>query len=174
MQTMASSKDIQHAGARNAALTVKNAVWVAAALLHRANPDRADFAPSEIVEKVLQQRLTDGLEKSVWAHVRQHSVANKKPQPNTACILFDSGNGMRRLFRRGDIPSPGKNPNRAHPAWTDLPEEYKGLRGWYEREWNASAGGDGEDALLALAGTWNGERADSYIARLRAGWEQRK
>jgi hypothetical protein len=155
----------------SAGLTVTNAVWVATALLHRLHPEREGFEPEEIVRLVMQERLTDGKEDSVWTHVRQHSVANKKPQPNTVCMLFDPGGGIRRLFRRGDFVHPGRNAMRTHPDWEDLPSRYRELRTWYEREWASSDAG--HDPLLALAGTWDGEQADVYVANLRSGWTER-
>lgn len=155
---------------RGANLTVTNAVWVATALLHKRSPGRDGFALEEIVRLVKELQLTEGLEDSVRQHIRQHSVANKKPQPNTVCMLFDPGNGLRRLFRAGDTVYPGRNVERTHPRWEDLPGEYQELRRWYEQEWNRSDGGDVVDPLLALIGTWKEEAADEYVARLREGW----
>jgi hypothetical protein len=155
-------------------LTVTNAVWVATAVLHKKYGERDGFAPEEIVRVVRELNLTEGAEDSIWQHVRQHSVANKKPQPNTVCMLFDPGGGVRRLFRSGDKVYPGRNESRTHPKWEDLPTEYQGLRRWYEEQWEASGRGDAEDPLLALVGSgkhiWKNEHADEFIARLRSDW----
>jgi hypothetical protein len=150
-------------------LTVTNAVWVATALLHKNYPERDGFTPEEIVHVVKDFNLTERSEDSIWTHVRQHSVANKRPQPNTVCMLFDPGGGLRRLFRSGDKAYPGKNESRTHPRWEDLPTEYQHLRRWYEEEWNGVGGGE-NDPLLALVGTWKDEPADEYVAHLRENW----
>jgi hypothetical protein len=155
---------------RRAELTVANAVWVAMALLHRGSPEREGFTADEIVELVRKLRLTGGREDSVRQHIRQHCVANKRPQPNTWCMLFDPGNGLRRLFCAGDTVYPGRNAERTHPKWEELPAEFKDLREWYEQKWNRSSGDPVVDPLLALIGTWKEEPADEYVARLREGW----
>ena len=153
-------------------MTIVNAVWVATSLLHREHPERKGFAPEEIVQLVIERRWTEGAEDSVRLHVNQHSVANRKPQPNRACMLFDPGNGLRRLFRRGDRVFPGKDATRTHPNWDDLPSQYQDLRRWYEEVWEKSQTASQEDPLFALIGTWNGggESPDEYVARLRADW----
>jgi len=163
--------------ARGAGLTVTNAVWIATALLHKKHPGRRGFEREEIVKLVLKLELTDGEEGSIQQHVRQHSVANKKPQPNTVCMLFDPGGGLRRLYRAGDEVYPGRNAARTHPKWEELPEQYGHLRRWYEEEWNGAAAGQETDPLLALIGSgkaiWQDEPADEYVARLREGWDDR-
>jgi len=163
--------------ARSAGLTVTNAVWIATALLHRRYPERDGFEREEIVTLVRELNLTDAEEGSVHQHVRQHSVANKKPQPNTVCMLFDPGGGLRRLVRTGDQVYPGRNAARIHPKWVELPEQYQDLRRWYEEEWNGVAAGQETDPLLALIGSgkaiWQDEPADEYVARLRSDWGDR-
>jgi len=151
-------------------LTVTNAVWVATALLHKKYPERDGLTPEEIVNLVKELNLTEGAEDSIWTHVRQHSVANKKPQPNTVCMLFDPGGGVRRLFRSGDTVYPGRNERRTHPKWEDLPAKYLHLRRWYEEEWNNAGVNGMDDPLLALVGTWKDEPADEYVAHLRENW----
>jgi hypothetical protein len=158
---------------RGLGLTVSNAVWIAAALLHKKHPERGGFKREEIATLVGKLNLTEAEEGSVHQHVRQHSVANKKPQPNTVCMLFDPGGGLRRLYRAGDEVYPGRNAARTHPKWEELPEQYAYLRRWYEEEWNGSAAGAENDPLLALIGTWKGETADEYVARLRSDWGDR-
>lgn len=155
--------------AKGADLTVTNAVWVATALLHKKYPERSGFVQDEIVRVVSQLHLTEGSEDSIRQHVRQHSVANKKPQPNTVCMLFDAGGGLRRLFRSGDEVYPGRNKHRTHPRWEDLPPPYRELQSWYEADWRTSSSST-EDPLLALTGTWKDEPADDYVAHLRENW----
>lgn len=157
----------------DAHLTVTNAVWVATALLHKKHRERNGFNPEEIVRVVRELNLTEGAEDSVWQHVRQHSVANKKPQPNTVCMLFDPGGGIRRLFRSGDKAHPGRNVNRTHPVWEKLPQQYRELKRWYEEEWNGGEVNRMNDPLFALIGTWKDEPADEYVAKLRSDWSDR-
>jgi hypothetical protein len=159
---------------RSADLTVTNAVWIAAALLHKRYPMRDGFSRDEIVAQVMEHNLTDAREGSIHQHVRQHSVANKKPQPNTVCMLFDIGGGLRRLFRAGDEIYPGRNPARTHPKWEELPPQYEYLKRWHEEVWNGVNAGEETDPLLALVGTWKGETADVFVAKLREGWEGRR
>jgi hypothetical protein len=163
--------------ARGAGLTVTNAVWIAVAFLQKRHPERGGFSVDEISGLVAELDLTDGEDKSVRQHVRQHSVANKRPQPNTVCMLFDSGGGLRRLYRGGDEVYPGRNAARTHPKWEELPPQYEYLRRWYEEEWIGEGSSAAEDPLLALIGSgkeiWKSEHADEYVKRLRSGWGDR-
>jgi hypothetical protein len=58
-------------------LKVADEVWLAAALLHREHPDRADFAVTEIVERARQESLTRELRPGVYVHAVLHRVANR-------------------------------------------------------------------------------------------------
>ena len=154
-------------------LKVADAVWVGTALLHEKYPKHERFTTDEIVDFVVQQRLTKGAYKSIWQHVNQHCVANRKPQPNRVCMLFALGHGDRRLFRPGDRRDEGRAGAPTHPEWNDLPQQYQYLRHWYE-EWVRAAEGTASDPLLDLVGTgtaiWKNEHADEYVARLRENW----
>jgi hypothetical protein len=177
MQAQIEEGALSRTPAGNAGLTVTNAVWIATALLHKTYPARAAFKRDEIVKLVLKLALTEGEEGSIQQHVRQHSVANKKPQPNTVCMLFDPGAGLRRLFRTGDEVYPGRNAARTHPKWNELPEQYAYLVRWYQEEWNSARSSAEVDPLLALIGSgkdiWKDEHADEYVARLRSNWGDR-
>jgi hypothetical protein len=153
-------------------LTVADAVWVGTALLHELNPKRTEFTTEEIVECVRQKRLTKGAYKSIWQHVNQHCVANRKPQPNRSCMLYALGQGNRRIFRSGDIPVEGRKGAPTHPEWGELPPEYQRLQQWFEL-WDEGGRMNVEDPLLALIGTWKWETADEYVARLRSDWGDR-
>ncbi len=174
MELQATGETGVESGPRGEGLTVANAVWVATASLHRRYPERDGFAPEEIVQLAVAQHLTNRREESIRQHVRQHCVANKKPQPNTVCMLFDPGGGVRRLFRKGDKVYVGRNGERTHPKWDDLPAAYQDLRRWYEEEWEGRGGKGEQDPLLALAGTWRWETADVYVAKLREDWDERR
>jgi hypothetical protein len=160
----------------NADLTVADAVWIATAVLQRKAGDSRPFSTETIAQSVVNLRLTKGARKSIWQHVNQHCVANRKAQPNRACMLWATGGGNRRLFREGDFPNPERIGGRTHPDWDKLPEKYADLRQWYENEWNKpSELTQVIDPLLELAGTgagmWGTGSADDYVDSLRSGWE---
>lgn len=153
-------------------LKVADAVWVGTAWLHKDHPERESFTTEEIVSFVSWKRLTKGAEKSIWQHVNQHCVANRKPQPNRVRMLIALGEGKRRLFREGDKSDPGRDGAPTHPKWEDLPTQYQYLRQWYEEEWNGSIAKTAVDPLLGLIGTWKDAPADEYVASLRHGWNE--
>ena len=160
------------------ALEVKVAdeVWIVTALLHREQPDRADFAIDEIMERAEQENLTGKLRPGVYAHVVQHCIANRAPNSGRYRMLYESGPGRRRLFRIGDSYDPAREGSKTTPEREDLPAKYRDLLNWYYN-W----GQDGveerikNDPLLALYGDgrdlWADEKADDYVRRLREGWE---
>ena len=154
-------------------LKVADAVWVGAALLHIQNPTLEQFTTEEIVASVRHHHLTSSAEKSVWQHVNQHCVANRKPQPNRPCMLTATGQGKRRLYRPGDRRDDGRKGAPTHPEWDQLPAQYQSLRGWYE-EWIGTVDAAIADPLLAAIGSgreiWKDEHADEYVSRLRANW----
>jgi hypothetical protein len=160
----------------NADLTVADAVWIATAFLQRREGNSLPFPTDTIVQSVVNLRLTKGAPKSIWQHVNQHCVANRKAQPNRARMLTAMGHGDRRLFRDGDRFDPERIDGRTHPDWDKLPEKYADLRQWYETEWNKpSEQTQVIDPLLELAGTgagmWGTGSADDYMNSLRSGWE---
>lgn len=149
-------------------LKVADAVWVGTALLHEKT-GREEFSTEEIVSFVQFHHLTKGAQKSIWQHVNQHCVANRKPQPNRVCMLTATGQGNRKLFRPGDKIYPGREGARTHPDWESLPKQYQYLRSWYE-EWIHATAAEIKDPLLELVGTWRDEPADEYVAHLRENW----
>lgn len=157
-------------------LKVADEVWIAAALLHREHPERTDFSIEEIVERVKREGLFGSLRPGVYVHVVQHCVANRAPNPGRYRMLYETGDGRRRLVRKGDAEHPGRRDAKRTPARCEMPESYRGLLEWYE-DWCASnAKRDvALDPLLLLAGSgrelWADEHADGYVERLRAGWK---
>jgi hypothetical protein len=152
----------------NADLTVADAVWVGAALLHEKRGE-GPFSTEEIVKSVQDHHLTRGAYRSIWQHVNQHCVANRKAQPNRARMLTATGHGDRRLFRDGDRFDPERAGGRTCPDWAKLPAEYDYLRQWYQTIWNKPTAE--EDPLLAAIGIgreiWADQHADEYVAELR-------
>ena len=158
------------------ALKVADEVWIAAALLHHEHPEAADFAVEAIVERARQEGLHKPLRPGVYVHVIQHCVANRPANPGRYRMLFETDQGRRRLFRKGDPYHPDREGKKITPEPEELPEGYHDLLSWY-RDWSLVETGkaSSEDPLLALQGSgkrlWADEHADAYVRRLRQGWE---
>jgi hypothetical protein len=164
-------------------VVVADQVWIATALLHREHPERADFASSEIRDRLRAEAIAEDAPApaGVDTTIAQDCVANKRPQPDKLRMLYETGTGRRRLFRPGDDyhpereGPPERRGTRITPRREDIPERYHYLLDWYENEYVPQADGNGErDPILALVGLgkeiWNGEHPDEYVRRLREGW----
>jgi len=157
-------------------LRLADEVWIATALLHREHPEKSDFSIEEIVERARSEKLLGSMRPGLYVHVVQHCVANRLRNPARYRMLYESGEGRRRLFRRGDAYSPDREGGRITPNPADLPQGYSTLLQWYE-EWSRAArqSETADDELLLLAGSgkelWADEHADDYVRRLREGWE---
>jgi len=157
-------------------LKVADEVWIAAARLHQEHPECPDFSIEEIVERVRRENLYGSLRPGVYVHVVQHCVANRPPNPGRYRILYETSEGRRRLFRKGDPEHPDRRDAKSTPARDDLPYGYSDLLIWYE-DWCALASNRAveDDPLLSLKGSgrklWAEEHADGYVDRLRAGWK---
>jgi hypothetical protein len=153
---------------------VADEVWVATALLHRENPKRQDFEIREIVERADREKLHPTLRPGVYVHVVQHCVANRRASPGRHRMLYETRAGHRRLFKAGDDWHPDRKDGRTLPTADALPERYRDLLEWYGR-WIGSDVQPTEDPILGLRGLgneiWVDEPADTYVARLRGGWE---
>ena len=156
-------------------LTAADAVWVATALLHREHPecDQSGFLIGEIIDRTVRERLARaGVGKrTIYQHVSQHCVANRKPDPNNYRMLLAMG-AYRRLWRPGDESHPEREGARSKPS--NLPPKYADLLRWYET-WAERYSLEAGDPLLALVGSgthiWASEHADEYVNRLREGWK---
>src|SRR5258708_12436938 len=133
---------------------VADEVWIAAALLHRDHPEAADFSVEEIVRPPEREGLRKPLRRGVYVHVIQHCVANRPPNPGRYRMLFETGPGRRRLFRKGDSYHPGREGAKITPEAEDLPSGYNGLLGWY-RDWSLS---------FALAAPNNPSKQDPLLS----------
>ena len=157
-------------------LKVADEVWIATALLHREQPTRTDFSVQEIVARVASEALVRPLRPGTYVHVVQQAVANRAPSPGRYRMLFETGPGRRRLFRRGDSYHPAREGAKITPNPDEIPPQYFGLLSWYN-QWDAAAAFSAPDTdpLLALAGSgtqlWSSEHADEYIRRLREQWQ---
>lgn len=154
---------------------VADEVWVAAALLHREQPNQPDFSIEEIVERAKREAIGGPLRPGVYVHVVQHCVANRPPNPARYRMLFETGAGRRRLFRKGDAYHPARAGAKVTPSPEDLPKRYRELLAWYEDWCSKTECAPEADPLLALLGSgkhlWQDEHADDYVRRLREGWE---
>ena len=104
-----------------AKVKVADEVWIATALLHREQPNQADFAVEEIVDRAQKEGIERPLRPGVYVHVVQHCVANRPPNPGRYRMLFETAEGRRRLFRKGDTYHPAREGAKITPAPEDLP-----------------------------------------------------
>ena len=157
-------------------LKVADEVWICTALLHREQPGRSDFTIGEIRARVEREGLATPVRPGVYVHIDQHCVANRHPNPGRYRMLFETGPGRRRLFRRGDAYHPAREGAKITPKPEDMPENYLGLLAWY-RDWccGTARSASTTDPLLSLVASgrqvWADEHADEYVSRLREGWE---
>jgi hypothetical protein len=158
-------------------VTLPDGVWLATALLHHEQPDRSDFASSEIEARLDRESITGALT-SASATISFDSVANKPANPGQTRMLYATDRGRRRLFRWGDEyhPSregpPARHGTRWIPRREDIPERYHHLLDWYATRYAPSA--TEPDPILGLRGLGkhlaDGEHPDDYVRRLRRDW----
>lgn len=158
--------------------TVKLAdeVWIICALLHSEQPRAADFSIEQIMERARQEGITGTLRRGFYVHVVQHGVANRPPNPGRYRILTETGEGRRRLYQTGDSYHPGREGAKTIPDRDALPPEYRSLVDWYQAKFAGKPRRKDEaDSILELRGLgrglWKDEDPDSYVQRLREGWE---
>ena len=161
-----------------AVVKVADAVWVAAALLHRERPKSSDFALQEIVDRVQDEsRLGSFQRPTVYTHVTQHCVANVPPSSGKYRMLFETAKGRRRLFRAGD-PHDLSRAGKIVPDAHGLPPEFRGLLDWYRSDYASPRSLKQrikDDPILAMRGLgkeiWADVDADEYVRQLREDWE---
>ena len=155
---------------------VADEVWIATALLHRENPEAADFSIEEIVERARREGLHEPLRPGVYVHVVQHCVANRKPNPGRYRMLLETSEGRRRLYRKGDAYHRDREDSKITPEAEELPSEHRDLLNWYHN-WSEEVTRNSleDDPLLRALGSgkhlWADETPDEYVRRLREGWE---
>ena len=161
-----------HATIPHSGLTVAEAVWMGTALLHDKRPYQDVFTVDEILESVLNHKLSDAPIETIKQHVKQHCVANLPPRPNRSRMLYMTGPSHRRLFRNGDRFDDQREGAPTHPAWEKLPSH---VHEWYETVWNSPSALIANDPLLNAIGTGKGmfgdQGADAYVDSLRDGWD---
>ena len=154
-------------------LSAADAVWVATALLHREHPRTKAFSVSEIVHRVAREQLTSRQPTTIYQHANLHCVANRPPNKARLCMLIETPDGLRRLYRRGDPTDPQRAGTRSLPERESLTTAYADLLAWYSRWEHKHAGDLSADPLEALIGTWTFGDADTYVRELREGWDER-
>ena len=102
-------------------LKVADEVWLATALLHREQPERADFTVAEIVERARQEGLTPKLRPGVYLHANLHCVANRPPNPGRYLMLVETGPNRRRLYRPGDPAHEARRGAKTTPVRSAIP-----------------------------------------------------
>ena len=157
-------------------IKVADEVWIATALLHREKPKAKDFSIEEIVNRARREHLHEPLRPGVYVHAALHCVANRPPNPGRYRMLFETAEGRRRLFHKGDPYHASREGSKTIPDPNGIPEEYRQLLVWY-RDWNECQLRDlvKNDPLLSLRGLgkhiWAGVDPDEYVRSLREGWE---
>ena len=173
-------------------------VFVATALLHQEQPERAEFTIKEIVNRAAQERLAGELRSGLNVHVSQHCVANRPPNPAKHRMLFATGKHTRRLLLPGDEVHPERT-GKILPDAGEIPENYLPLLEWAKRRYEEGCAGarmhssiDGPEqsnapkhrvetperwleGLLEMEGLgqeyWKGIDPDEFVRKLREGWE---
>jgi hypothetical protein len=153
-------------------LSVADQVWIATALLHRANPDRRDFSKAQI-RKCCEEVDAEGAQRpGISQHISTHCVASRPPSPAKHRMLTRSSTGRRRLFKPGDPEHAGRSEGKIMPHREDLPEKYHDLLDWYKtgygkqpdaREPSIAPRGATAETLMKLMGRISREDADEVI-----------
>ncbi len=156
-------------------IRVADEVWLAAASLHRAQPDRADFTVAEIEAQAEAANVTGKpLRPGIKVHINQHCVANRAPNPGRYRMLVETGPRRRRLYLPGDPCHPKRSTGKDVPEASAIPAPYRDLVEWYRDTFAKGADGGTQDPILAMRGLgkalWVDEDADAYVQRQREGW----
>jgi hypothetical protein len=173
-------------------------VFLAAALLHREQPQRSDFMIREIVARAARENVTGEIRSGVSVHASQHCVANRPPNPGRHKMLYATGKHTRRLLLPEDEVHPERT-GKIFPEPGEIPEKYISLLEWAKRRYENGGEGMMADAsghsagqeggprpieqsaegwlgsLFELEGLgkeyWKGVDPDEFVRKLREGWE---
>ena len=158
------------------ALKVADEVFIAAALLHRENPDRTDFTLGEIVRRAEKENAFGELRPGIHPHVSLHCVANRPPNSAQYRMLYETPGNRRRLLLASDDVHPARK-GKIFPDPEEVPPQYHALIGWAKIRYGR--GGATPEKWLggvfqffgAGKDLWRDEDPDEYVRRLREGWE---
>jgi hypothetical protein len=156
-------------------IRVADETLLAVALLHRENPDRADFSIAEIVERAARENITGHLRPGVQWHASLHGVANMAPNPARLRMLYATREGRRRLLNPNDDVHPGRT-GKIFPNPDDVPEKYGELIEWAKQRYGEENRGERWlEGIFQLQGLgkeiWRGVDPDEYVRELREGWD---
>ena len=179
-------------------ITCAAEVFLATALLHREQPERADFTIQEIVSRAARENVAGDMRSGVNVHASQHCVANRAPNPGKHRMLFATGKHTRRLLAPGDETHPERT-GKIFPDPGEIPTKYLSLLGWAKKRYEdgsfgisprSSAGNSGSgnhgnaepqaperwlESLFELEGLgrehWKDVDPDEFVRKLREGWE---
>jgi len=151
-------------------MKVADQCWVALARLHRENPGRASFRPTEILRRV-KTDAEGPVRPGIQPHISLHNLANVRPSPAQYRMFLKLPSRELRLFRPGDHAHPERK-GKLRPDIADLPAEFHDLVRWYDDEYSREqSGGPAEDPVLAMLGVgqklWAQEDGDTFIRRMR-------
>lgn len=118
-------------------MKVADEVWVSLALLHRENPERADFAVSEIKRRAKNEDWV--IRPGFNVHASYHCLASKPANPANHRMLEEDSRGRKRLYRQGDPVHPERENGKTRPDKVDLPPEYQPLIDWYDEIYSKGA-----------------------------------
>lgn len=109
------------------------AVWIATATLHVERGVDAIFSNSDIIEKMMRQKLCNVSHNTISAHVAAHCVANAPANTQAAHRkTYRVGPGRYRLYRRNEPCHPTRKNCKIAPLPFQMPDEYRDLRKWYD------------------------------------------
>ena len=123
-------------------------VWIALALLLREHPDRPDYSPEEIKDRLVQEFGLAYAPTTILTHICKHCVASELPNPGRYRMLTRTSRGRYRLFRPGDYDHPQREGGKSVPGAEEIPAKYRSLLDWYEREYGPSVKLLSADSLM--------------------------
>lgn len=123
-------------------------IWIALALLLKEYPERGDFSPEEIEERLLQEFGPVYAPNTISTHISKHCVASLHPRPERHRMLTRTARGKYRLFRPGDYYHPEREDGKTIPKTEEIPSKHLYLLDWYETEYGPSVKLLSPDSLL--------------------------
>lgn len=160
-------------------MKVADQLWVAIASLQRERGPNADFSVREILERARQIDPKGAQRPGLRIHISKHCVAGKPPDPGNYRMLHETGRGRRRLYRESDPCHPGRRQGKTHPSSEDIPERFRDLVEWYEKEANPASQkrapdprGATAESLMELFGILNERDAEEMSKIIEDGCEQ--
>ena len=112
-------------------------VFLATALLHQEQPERAEFTIQEIVTRAARENMAGTLRSGISVHASQHCVANRPPNPAKHRMLFATGKHTRRLLLPADTVDPERT-GKIFPEAGEIPEKYLPLLEWAKQRFEAA------------------------------------